>query len=536
MNLIAYSAHNNTSNVNNPARGINRFREASGFLIKQCLQRYDNVDAANYEKHVQPRVRDQLQKINLVYRLSKTVLQWHCDSQEELHEKFQNVLDQTKEHFGSLRYSYSEAPAPDQFTQSSKDLIDTDIEAITDSIVSFMIASVNSIDSNIAWILDEKLIWELFSDHVAENSTSDILDSISEDSRIWFQEEIEINRQEKRDIEELDEICQEKFFANSNVSEYEMRKQLDVLKLAYWICKWKFSWRERRTWDRYFKHLREVIDILFENNPNITLEQVIIAMLHDSVEDTNISIDTIRKLFGDRIALSVALLSKKSPLYFENDTQSSEAMSANEILNNNNELKDHIRSLVKNAWVSPDLKKWAHNTQDDEKLVRAGLTINQIDALRLYYHTEKKTKGQRVDEYFGRFKSTGELDEWENLIKYASTLPAKFGFYLSESDIEDCCNNAIIVKAWDVIHNLSTMWKDGVEFKRKKVKEAILGLLLIVKKRSPKKLFKAFNVQINEILSECEHTLTWKPNFNTEWVQDIVRLRKIFTHHKETSI
>jgi (p)ppGpp synthase/HD superfamily hydrolase len=92
-----------------------------------------------------------------------------------------------------------------------------------------------------------------------------------------------------------------------------------------------------------------VIDILFENNPNITLKQVIVAMLHDSVEDTNISIDTIKKLFGNKIALSVALLSKESPLYFENDTQSSEAMSANEILNNNSELKDHIKSLVKNA-------------------------------------------------------------------------------------------------------------------------------------------------------------------------------------------
>jgi hypothetical protein len=65
----------------------------------------------------------------------------------------------------------------------------------------------------------------------------------------------------------------------------------------------------------------------------------------------------------------------------------------------------------------------------------------------LYYHTEKKTKGQRVDEYFGRFKSTEELNEWENLVSYASKLPEKFKFTLSESDIEDCCNNAIIVKA-----------------------------------------------------------------------------------------
>jgi hypothetical protein len=80
------------------------------------------------------------------------------------------------------------------------------------------------------------------------------------------------------------------------------------------------------------------------------------------------------------------------------------------------------------------------------------------------------------------------------------------------------------------------MWKDGIEFKRKKVKEAILSLLLIVKKRSPKKLFEAFNFQINKILSECEHPLTWKLNLDAEWVQDIVHLRKIFTHHAETSI
>jgi hypothetical protein len=150
MNSIPSSTYSNTSDVNNPARGINRFREASGYLIKQCLQRYDNVSADDYQKHVQPRVRDQLQKINLVYRLSKTLLQQHCDSEEELDTKFQTVLDQTQKHFSSLRSKYKEAPAPDQFAQSSKDLIDTDIEDISDSIVSFMIASVNSIDSKIA--------------------------------------------------------------------------------------------------------------------------------------------------------------------------------------------------------------------------------------------------------------------------------------------------------------------------------------------------------------------------------------------------
>jgi (p)ppGpp synthase/HD superfamily hydrolase len=104
-----------------------------------------------------------------------------------------------------------------------------------------------------------------------------------------------------RDIEDLDAKCMEKFFQekieSKEISKNQANRELNKLKLAYGLAKWKFHGTFRDTNERYFNHLRKVAEIILNSAEHPTFDQVIVAILHDIVEDTNISIPTIAKLF-----------------------------------------------------------------------------------------------------------------------------------------------------------------------------------------------------------------------------------------------
>jgi len=87
----------------------------------------------------------------------------------------------------------------------------------------------------------------------------------------------------------------------------------------YYLMKDKFNWIERGTGERYFEHLREVVtNVLGLPNPNT--DKVLIAIAHDSIEDTNKTYEGLAEDYGHEIALAVQAISKEpASNYFPSD-------------------------------------------------------------------------------------------------------------------------------------------------------------------------------------------------------------------------
>jgi (p)ppGpp synthase/HD superfamily hydrolase len=71
---------------------------------------------------------------------------------------------------------------------------------------------------------------------------------------------------------------------NENIDEF--KKFVREFTSIYYLMKAKFSEVERSTGERYFEHLREVVNNVL-NLPHPNTNKVLIAIAHDSIEDTN---------------------------------------------------------------------------------------------------------------------------------------------------------------------------------------------------------------------------------------------------------
>lgn len=83
------------------------------------------------------------------------------------------------------------------------------------------------------------------------------------------------------------------------------------LEKAYTLSKKLHSGQVDRAGKPYFNHIQRVFKSIRKQFPTDD-SLAIVALLHDSVEDTPMSISQIKKLFGDEISRSINAISKKS--------------------------------------------------------------------------------------------------------------------------------------------------------------------------------------------------------------------------------
>ena len=95
------------------------------------------------------------------------------------------------------------------------------------------------------------------------------------------------------------------------MSSREVTDKISIIKKAYNDAKELFRGTFRRDGKRYFEHLRSVTDIILKELPAPSVKKIIVAMLHDMMEDTELDFDTIKKTFGEDIAMAVNLVTKK---------------------------------------------------------------------------------------------------------------------------------------------------------------------------------------------------------------------------------
>lgn len=94
-------------------------------------------------------------------------------------------------------------------------------------------------------------------------------------------------------------------------------KSIASVTHAYWLAKATHRGQNRDEGERYFEHCRRVALILLETgktSPN----QLVVALLHDCVEDGFLPEHLLTMLFGQEVADAVSVLSKAVPVFDEN--------------------------------------------------------------------------------------------------------------------------------------------------------------------------------------------------------------------------
>ena len=100
-------------------------------------------------------------------------------------------------------------------------------------------------------------------------------------------------------------------------------EELDVINNAYGFALAKHGDRKRRNGDPYITHPLEVANILCDLN--VDYITIACALLHETVNHSEATIDEIREEFGDEIANIVLSISKINKLELTNDKDSSAA-------------------------------------------------------------------------------------------------------------------------------------------------------------------------------------------------------------------
>lgn len=104
-----------------------------------------------------------------------------------------------------------------------------------------------------------------------------------------------------------------------NIREYNPSADFALLEKAYIFAKNAHNNQKRKSGEPFIIHPLEVAHILSENHADSL--SLVVALLHDVVEDTQTTLETIRKQFGDFVADLVEGLTKTNKKYAELKTK-----------------------------------------------------------------------------------------------------------------------------------------------------------------------------------------------------------------------
>ena len=116
-----------------------------------------------------------------------------------------------------------------------------------------------------------------------------------------------------------------------NILDFEL-----VNKAIYWARKYHGD-QKRKSGEPYYSHPLEVAYMISEYK--LKTDVIVTSILHDIVEDTEVTVEMIQGTFGDRIAEMVNRLTRDRP--------DGTKLSVEEILNNTYRLKDKEVLLIK---------------------------------------------------------------------------------------------------------------------------------------------------------------------------------------------
>ncbi len=110
----------------------------------------------------------------------------------------------------------------------------------------------------------------------------------------------------------------------AKVQAYNPNADLARIRRAYDLAFSAHATQMRSTGDPYITHCLAVADIL--GDVHLDEDSIVAGLLHDVPEDTNVSLETIRKEFGDEVASRVDGVTKLSQLRFGMDEAEAESL------------------------------------------------------------------------------------------------------------------------------------------------------------------------------------------------------------------
>ncbi len=147
---------------------------------------------------------------------------------------------------------------------------------------------------------------------------------------------------------------------DSNVEEFKefVRKFTSL----YYLMKDKFADVERSSWERYFEHLREVVNNVLDL-PNPNTDKILIAIAHDSIEDTNKTFEWLAEDYWLDVALAVESISKMSVDDFMDKSILDETERKKQAKSKRNDayfwhltsfatFKKHIKEIAEGKWIN----------------------------------------------------------------------------------------------------------------------------------------------------------------------------------------
>lgn len=106
----------------------------------------------------------------------------------------------------------------------------------------------------------------------------------------------------------MTDMTRQKFF--ESMAKQHSMGDLALIAEAYQLSKALHRPQSRKSGERYFEHPRAVALILNEEFGPASCNEVVMALLHDSIEDCYIVAGTLQKIFGFAVATGVDRLSK----------------------------------------------------------------------------------------------------------------------------------------------------------------------------------------------------------------------------------
>ncbi|MBT6138409.1 MAG: bifunctional (p)ppGpp synthetase/guanosine-3',5'-bis(diphosphate) 3'-pyrophosphohydrolase, partial [Rhodospirillaceae bacterium] len=149
------------------------------------------------------------------------------------------------------------------------------------------------------------------------------------------------------------------------VKSYDPGADEDALNRAYVYAMKMHGSQTRASGDPYFSHPLEVAGIL--TKMRLDGSTIITSLLHDTIEDTEATLDEIRKLFGDEIARLVDGVTKLTRIELQSD-RSKQA--------------ENFRKLV--LAMSEDIRVLLVKLSD------------RLHNMRTLHHIEKEEKRKRI--------------------------------------------------------------------------------------------------------------------------------------------
>jgi GTP diphosphokinase / guanosine-3',5'-bis(diphosphate) 3'-diphosphatase len=123
-------------------------------------------------------------------------------------------------------------------------------------------------------------------------------------------EAFELNQVQQDNLKELLELC------HDNLQEVDE----DLISSAFKLCYLSHSGITRASGEPYYLHPLEVAKIV-ATDLSIDDESVAAALLHDTVEDTTVTLEDIRTLFGDTVAHLIDGVTKIAGVFESRDTK-----------------------------------------------------------------------------------------------------------------------------------------------------------------------------------------------------------------------